>query len=187
MPNPRLAGRYAKSLLGLALEKNQLEAVYKDMLLLQDICRQSRDFVSLLRSPIIKADKKTAILQAVTAGKVGELTTAFNQLLVTKGRESNLPEIIAAFIEQYKQYKGIHTIKLTTASPVSEDLKKQIITTVQSQTAMKQVELETAVNEDLIGGFVLELGDSLVDASVAYDLNKIKSQFLNNDFIYKIR
>lgn len=187
MPNPRLAGRYAKSLLGLALEKDQLETVYNDILLLKDLCSQSRDFVNLLRSPIIKADKKVAILKAVTDGKISELTAAFNNLLVNKGRESYLPEIITAFIEQYKQYKGIYTIKLTTASPVSEELKKQIITKVQTQTAMKQVELETAVKEDLIGGFVLELGDTLVDASIAYDLNKIKSQFLNNDFIYKIR
>ncbi len=187
MPNPRLAGRYAKSLLGLALEKDQLESVYKDILLLKDLCRQSRDFVNLLRSPIIKADKKAAILKAVTDGKISELTAAFNNLLVNKGRESNLPEIIIAFIEQYKQYKDIYTIKLTTASPVSEELKNQIITKVQTQTAMKQVELETAVKEDLIGGFVLELGNTLVDASIAYDLNKIKSQFLNNDFIYKIR
>jgi len=187
MPNPRLAGRYAKSLLGLALEKNQLEAVYNDMLLLQSICRQSRDFVSLLRSPIIKADKKSAIIKAVTAGKIGDLTTAFNNLLISKGRESNLPEIIAAFVEQYKQYKGIHTIKLTTATPVSDELKQQIVSKVQTQTSFKQVELETAVKEELIGGFVLELGDTLVDASISYDLNKIKSQFLNNDFIYKIR
>ncbi len=187
MPNPRLAGRYAKSLLGLALEKDQLESVYKDILLLKDLCSQSRDFVNLLRSPIIKADKKAAILKAVTDGKISELTAAFNNLLVNKGRESNLPEIITAFIEQYKQYKDIYTIKLTTASPVSEELKNQIITKVQTQTAMKQVELETAVKEDLIGGFVLELGNTLVDASIAYDLNKIKSQFLNNDFIYKIR
>jgi F-type H+-transporting ATPase subunit delta len=187
MPNPRLAGRYAKSLIVLAGERNQLETVYNDMLYMQALCKQSRDFTVLLRSPVVKPDKKEIIVAAVTKGKISELTTAFNRLLITKGRESYLPEIIVAFIDQYKAQKGIHTVKLTTAGPVSEEVKKQIISRIQSQSNMSNIDLQTEVNEDLIGGFVLEIGDQLVDASILYDLNKIKTQFLNNDFIYKIR
>lgn len=187
MPNPRLAGRYAKSLIGLAIERNQLEEVYTDMLYMQGVCKSSRELVSMLKSPVINADKKEAVLHAITNGKVNALTTAFNKLLVTKGREEALPEIIYAFIEQYKTKKEIYTITLTTATPVSEELKQAIVSKVQQQTAMKNIDLRTEVNEDLIGGFKLELGDSLVDASIAYDLNKVKSQFMNNDFIYKIR
>jgi F-type H+-transporting ATPase subunit delta len=187
MLNPRLAARYAKSLIDLALEKDQLENVYNDMQYLQAVCKQSREFVGLLKSPVIKADKKDTILKSITAGKVGELTAAFNHLLVTKSRESFLPEIIDAFIEQYKRNKNIHTVNLTTASPVSEELKQQIISTVKQQTSLQHVELNASVDEALIGGFVLELDGTLVDASIAYDLAKIKSQFQNNDFIYKIR
>lgn len=187
MPNPRLAARYAKSLIDLAGERNQLETVYEDMLFLQALCKNSREFTALLRSPVVNPDKKEAIIGAVTNGKVSELTNAFNRLLINKGRESNLPEIIVAFINQYKALKGIHTIKLTTATPVSEEIKKQIINRVQSQSNMQNIDLVTEVKEDIIGGFVLEIGDLLVDASIAYDLNKIKTQFLNNDFIYKIR
>lgn len=187
MPNPRLAGRYAKSILGLSLETNQLEQVYNDMLFLQQVCKSSREFVAVLRSPVIKADKKLGVLQSVTQGKVSDLSSGFIKLLVSKGRESNLPEIITAFIEQYKAHKGIYTIKLTTAAPVSDETKQAIIAKVQEQTSMKLIEMETAVNEALIGGFVLELGDTLVDGSIAYDLNKVKAQFMNNDFIYKIR
>jgi F-type H+-transporting ATPase subunit delta len=187
MPNPRLAARYAKSLIDLANEKNQLETIYKDMLFLQSMCKDSRDFLLLLRSPVVKADKKVAIVEAVTKTRISDLTAAFNRLLINKGRESNLPEIITSFIDQYKQQKGIHTIRLTTAVPVTEEVKKQIVSQVQNQTKIANIELKTSVNEDIIGGFVLEMGDKLVDASIAYDLNKIKAQFLNNDFIYKIR
>jgi len=186
MPNPRLAERYAKSLLDLAIEKNQLEEVYNNILFLQAACK-SRELVNLLRSPIIAADKKEAILAAVTKGKVNELTDAFIRLLIKKGREENLPEIITAFIKQYKDKKGIHTVKLTTAIPVSDELKKQIVARVHDLTNFKNIELKTEVKEEIIGGFLLELGDTLVDASIAYDLNKIRSQFMNNDFIYKIR
>lgn len=187
MPNPRLAARYAKSLIDLANERSQLEPVYKDMLFLQTLCKESRDFLMLLRSPVIKADKKIVIVEAVTKGKVSELTAVFNRLLINKGREANLPEVITSFVDQYKQQKGIHTVKLTTAVPVTEEIKKQIIGQVQQQTKMDNIDLKATVNEDIIGGFVLEIGDQLIDASVVYDLNKIKSQFMNNDFIYKIR
>lgn len=187
MPNPRIAARYAKSLIDLASERNQLETVYNDMLFLQALCKESRDFAALLRSPIVKPDKKEAIVAAVTKGRISELTASFNHLLIKKGRESNMPEIIVAFIDQYKHLKGIHTIKLTTATPVSEDVKQQIIQRIQSQTNMTNIDLKTEVNEEIIGGFVMEIGDKLVDASIAYDLNKIKTQFLNNDFIYRIR
>lgn len=187
MLNPRLATRYAKSLLDLANELNQLEVVYNDMLYLQAVCSQSRDVVNLLKSPIITPDKKTAILKAVTKDRIGDSTNAFLKLLISKGREAFLPEIVNAFVAQYKKQKDIHTIRLTTATPVSEELKKQIIERVQGQTKMKNIELTSVVQEDIIGGFLLEIGDTLVDASISYDLNKIRSQFLNNDFIYKIR
>lgn len=187
MPNPRLAARYAKSLLDLANERNILEQVNNDMLYLQAVTSQSREVVNLLRSPIITPDKKEAILKAVTKDNIGEVTGAFIHLLVTKGREENLPEIITAFISQYKKQKGIHIVKLTTATPASEELKKQIVERVKSQTNLQHIELITEVKEDIIGGFLLEIGDTLVDASISYDLNKIRSQFLNNDFIYKIR
>src|SRR5882762_5320283 len=114
MPNPRLAGRYAKSLIDLAIEKNQLTAVYNDMLFLQEACKVSKEFVVLLKSPIIKADKKGKVLDAITGGKISVITATFNKLLLQKGREFYLPEIITAFIAQYKENKGIHTVKLTT-------------------------------------------------------------------------
>ena len=187
MPNPRLASRYAKSLVDLAQEQGQLENVYRDMLFLQNIIKTNRDFSNLLRSPIITADKKQSILQAVTDGRIAAITAAFNRLLVTKSREANLPEIITAFIKQYKDIKNIHTVKLTTAAPVSEELKNAFVNQIKNTSPIENIELETAVDENLIGGFVLQAGDKLVDASVAYDLKEIARQFENNDFIYSIK
>ncbi len=187
MPNPRLATRYAKSLIDLANEKGQLEKVFADMQWLQAVCKSNRDFVNLLRSPIIKADTKKKILAAVTAGKIGELTTAFNNLLITKGRESNLPEIVAAFITAYKEQKNIHTIKLTTANAVSDSMRTAIVEQAKKSAGYQNIEIEEKIDADIIGGFVLQIGDKLIDASIAYDLKAIAKQFENNDFIYKIK
>ncbi|MHA4810336.1 ATP synthase F1 subunit delta [Flavitalea flava] len=185
-PNPRLAARYAKSLIDLSVEKDQLEAVYTDMLFLKTVCA-NREFANLLQSPVISADKKGRIFDAIIAGKVSELTALFNKLLLTKGREAYLPEIVSAFIQQYKDRKGIFTVKLSTASPVSEELKNEILDKIRSSTNRKNLELITETKEALIGGFVLEIGDQLVDNSIAFELKNIRKQFQNNDFIYKIR
>lgn len=187
MPNPRLANRYAKSLVDLATERGQLEAVYADMKYLQAVCKASREFVALLKSPIIKNDQKNGIVTAVTGGKVSELTSAFNTLLVKKGRESDLPEIAGAFIDLYNEIKGIHRVKLTTAVPVSEELKQSIESKVKDAQHFGSVELETLVDEKLIGGFVLEFNNSLVDVSVQRDLKDIKKQFSQNLFVHSIR
>ena len=187
MPNPRLAARYAKSLLDLATEKGQLEAVYADMKYLEAICKSNPDFVSMLKSPVINSDQKNAIIAAITKGKISELTASFNHLLVKKGREFDLPEIAFAFVDQYNEIKNIHRVKLTTAVAVSEEVKKSIQTKVQSEKGLGTVELETAIDENLIGGFVLEFNNNLVDASILRDLKDIKKQFTKNLFVHSIR
>ena len=185
--HPRLSGRYAKSLIDLAEERGQLEIVYKDMLFLQSICKSNRDFVSLLKSPVIKADKKIHILEAITKGRIGDLTGLFNKLLVSKGRESDLPEIVNAFIDMYNRIKGIHKVKLTTAEVVSEELKNSIISKIKSTTPIEHIELESVVKPELVGGFVLEFDNNLVDASILRDLKDIKKQFQQNIYVQQIR
>ncbi|NCI48863.1 ATP synthase F1 subunit delta [Sediminibacterium roseum] len=187
MPNPRLADRYAKSLIDLSTEKGQLEAVYADMKYLQAVCKSSKEFVAVLKSPVINTDQKNNIVAAVTKGKVSALTDSFNTLLVKKKRESDLPEIASAFIDQYNAIKGIHRVKLTTAVPVSDELKKSIEAKVKSAQNLGSVELETVVDEKLIGGFVLEFNNKLVDASILRDLNDVKKQFAGNLFVQQLR
>lgn len=187
MRNPRLASRYAKSLIDLAVERHQLEDVYKDMQYLQAVTKASRDFVALLRSPVIPIDKKSKALTAVTNGRVGELTAAFNQLLINKNRETYLPEIIDSVVEQYNTLKGIHKVKLTTATPVSDDVKNTIVNRIKAETGLRQIELEAQVKEEIIGGFVLEFNNNLVDASISRDLRDVKKQFDKNVFVQQIR
>lgn len=187
MSNVRLATRYAKSLLDLSKERNEIEKVFADMKWLQFVCKNNRDFISMLRSPIIKSDTKGKIVKAVAGDKIDPLTNGFIHLLINKGREGALPEIANAFIQQYKDFKKIYHIKLTTAAPVTEELKNAFVNHIKATTEMQNIELETVVDEKIIGGFVLQAGDKLVDASIAYDLKEIARQFENNDFIYKVR
>jgi len=187
MNNPRLAGRYAKSLLDLATEQNQVDPVYNDMKWLSSICKSNPDFVAVLMSPIIKADKKQAIIEAVTNGRVTSLTAAFIQLLVRKTRESNLYEIVTAYIDQFNLSRNIQKVKITTASPLSDELKTVIMANVKSALPNQSFEIETTIKEELIGGFTLETNGQLIDASIQRDLKDIKKQFMDNEYLHKIR
>lgn len=187
MQNPRLASRYAKSLLDLAVEKNCLDAVLQDMQVLNSICTQSRDFDVMLRSPVISADKKLSVITEVLKRfNVNQFTTALINLLVTKGREQSLPEIAPAFIEQYNTLKNIRTVMLTTAAPMNDAIKNSISAKVAGYMPNDKIELKTAVDASLIGGFVLEVEDRLYDASVKKSLNDIRNKVIDTSYVAKI-
>lgn len=187
MPNPRLASRYAKSLIDLSIEQGQLEKVYKDILYLKSVFQNSKELINFLNNPVITSDQKLQVVKVLDSEKTGEITKSFNRLLIRKGRENYLPEIAEAFIEQYKELKGIYTATLTTAIPASDDVKNAIISRIKRDGHMKQVDLVCVVQENIIGGFILESNGKRIDASVAYDLTKIKNRFLTNEFIYRFR
>ena len=187
MQNPRLASRYAKSLLDLAVEKNCLDAVLQDMQVLKSICAQSRDFDVMLRSPVISAEKKLSVISEVLKRfNVNPFTTALINLLVAKGRELNLPEIAPAFIEQYNSLKNIRTVKITTAVPMNDTIKNSISAKVAGYMPTDKIELKTEVDESLIGGFVLEVEDRLYDASVKKSLNDIRNAVIDTSYVTKM-
>lgn len=175
----RIAGRYAKSLLDLAREQNKLDRVLEDVKSFQ-AASKNRDFYLLLKSPIVNARKKLSILDALFKDKYDEMTMAFLRILVNKGREPYLPEVAEEFITQYKKIKHISTVKVTTAKPMTaaamEALKAKL---TASDATAQSVEIETAVNPELIGGFILELDDKIYDASVAQKLEEVKRSLLS--------
>jgi len=186
MLNPRLASRYAKSLIDMAVEQNVLEDTLKDVQLIDATLRANRELTVVLNSPVIKSDKKDAIIEAVFTTHLTKLTRAFIKLLTLKGREANLGEMATAFMEQYRTLKNISQVRLVTAASVSTEFLESIRAKVAAALPGQQIEMTTEVKPELIGGFQLEMGDKLVDASIRRDLNDIKKQFLENLYVPKI-
>ena len=177
----RIASRYAKSLIDLASERGQLEEVLGDIKSFQK-ATENRDLYLMLKSPIINTSKKQHVFDALFEGKQTELTTAFFKIILTKGREMYLPEIADEFIAQYKQLKHISTVTLVTATTLgAESVSKIKQKLVASEAADDHVELLTKVDPDILGGFVLDFGDRLYDASVAHKLDQLKKEFAKND------
>lgn len=187
MQNPRLAARYSKSLLDLSVERNSLERTLEDMKVLNSVCSQSHEFDVMLRSPVISGDKKLKIINEVIKNyNVSELTQSFINLLITKGRELNLPEIATAFISQYNELKNIRAVKLTTAAPMADNIKNNILSKIAAYMPKDAVALETNVDESIIGGFVIEMGDRLYDASIKKSLNDIRANVIDSSYVNKI-
>ncbi len=177
MSSSRIAPRYAKSLLDLAQERGNLKEVYDDIRGLSKSISGSKELFNLLKNPIVKSDKKQSILKAIFSGKVQTLTDEFIQIVARKGRENHIPEICDAFVSQYNKLHKITKAKLVSASAIDEELINKVKAIVTKNTGAASVELETSVDEKLIGGFVLRFDDKLLDNSVAHKLEKLKKEF----------
>ncbi len=182
MSSAKLATRYAKSLIDLSVEKGQLEEVYQDIQSL-DKATDNRDLYLLLKSPIVNTSKKSAILKTLFDGKLNDITSSFINIIVNKRRESFLPDIVDSFIEQYKSRKHIASATLVTATPVNDALLEKVRAIVKAQTGEETVNLDTSVDESLIGGFILKFGDKLYDSSISHKLEKLKKGFSKNKYV----
>ena len=181
----KLSGRYAKSLVDLAVEKNELNAVYNDMRSFQQVCKSSREFVLMLRNPIIHLDKKMNVINQLFSKSFSNFTMSFMTLVVSKGREAFLPEMAEAVISTYNRMNGITEVKLTTAVAASQPIIDKVKSIVATHTGNKEVELQTKVKPALIGGFVMEFDNQMVDASVIRQLEILDDNFLDNSYIKK--
>src|SRR5262245_23553600 len=158
MTDTKVARRYAKSLLDLAKEKGEMEAVNNDMKLLAQVCGSNHDLRLLLSSPIISSDKKHAILKRVFSGKISALSVSFFDVISKKRRESYLEGIAVEYTRLYKEYKGIQTAIVTSAVGLDDKLRAQVYKLVK-ESLNSEVELIEKVDKDLIGGFILRVGD----------------------------
>lgn len=183
----RIASRYAKSLIDLAIETNTLEQVKDDVASFEKIVEESRDFYVFLKSPVIQFSKKKAILEQLFSDKYQELTLKFLTLLTQKQREAYLPEIATHFMKQYRDLKQISTARITSAIELTPEMVKTIREKLeQSGVAYENVQLETEVDPKLIGGFILEFGDYVYDSSVSHKLEELRKEFRGNLYESKI-
>lgn len=177
-----VASRYAKSLIDLAVETKQLEAVRNDMRLIKSVCENNRDFVLLLESPVIKTDKKMSVLKQVFEGKISQTTLVFLNLIARKRREGYIDNIAFAFEEQFKAHENITTAVITTAVPIDAGLKAKILEIVK-QNYTGKIDLIEKTDKNLIGGFVLTVNDKQIDVSIKRKLNDLRKSFSVNLYV----
>ncbi len=182
MQNTRVSHRYAKSLIDLSIERNSLEDVNGDMSMLSDAIGNNRDLDLLLKSPVIRQDKKEAVIKAVFAEQLTELSMLFIEILLRKKREALLGPIADSFVRQYKRHKGIITAHITTAFQLNDELRNKVRKVVAGAYS-GQIDLVEYVDENIIGGIVIRVEDKQMDASVARKIRELKQEFSKNPYI----
>ena len=173
----KAASRYAKSIIDLATEQNALEQIKTDMASVAQVIDQSQELEAILKNPIVPLDKKGAILENLFAGKVHAITLSFLKLMVSKGRSEILFGAAKSVVSQYNVIKGIVTAEVSSAIELTDSNRAEIIALVKKEIGANEVVIKEKINADLIGGFVLKVGDKQFDASIAHGLNKLKKEF----------
>jgi F-type H+-transporting ATPase subunit delta len=179
MGNSLTAKRYAKSLIASAIEKGSVDAVYADMNLVGGTLAENRDLQNTLTSPIIKPEKKLVILDLIFKGKVNDMTTGFMKLVSENNRVDILGEIAYAYVLEYKAYKNISLVEVTSAVQL-DDAQKAKILAIAAQQGATNAEVVETIDPALLGGFVLKMGDKQIDASILNKFNNLKQELIKN-------
>lgn len=182
MNNPRVNIRYAQSLFDLALERNEVEIVRKNMKWVATLCNENPELVAMLKSPIINGDKKIAVLHELFLPEMDKLTMGFIEIVTRKRREEHLHNIARKFEDLYLEYKNIRKALVTSAVPLTENLRKEIKQLLEEETKGGIV-LEESVNPHIIGGLIIQLGGQLYDDSIHHKLEKLRKEFNINKYI----
>nr|MBC7612680.1 ATP synthase F1 subunit delta [Pseudopedobacter sp.] len=176
MSEIKVASRYAKSLIDLALEQKALEKIKGDMQLFVDTLKASSELQAVVKNPIIPLSKKNSILKEIFGDKIHKVTAAFLKIVVDKGRAEIIYATAKEFLNQYNQYKNIVIAKVVSATTLNEKARAEIINKVKTVTG-GEVILNESVDADLIGGFILTVGDKQFDSSIASSLSRVKQEF----------
>ena len=178
MNETRAAIRYAKAILDIAVENKATDAVEKDMRSVVSTISDSAELKGMLVNPVLKGEVKKNTLTNIFKGG-HSITEGLIQLLTSNKRIDMLNEVALKYIVLNEQLKGQDVAFVTTAVPLTKDLEKKVLAQVTKITGNK-VTIENKVDESIIGGFVLRVGDLQYDASVANKLGNLKREFTNS-------
>lgn len=178
MSGSRAAIRYAKAVLSLAKDQKSTEAVNSDMKSITNTIAQSEDLNQMLQTPVVRSSDKKAVLTAVFKN-TNAITVNLIDTLISNKRLALLNDVAASYIELYDHMRGSQVASVTTAIPLTDELKTKVLAKVKVLTG-KEAEVKNIIDESILGGFILRVGDIQYNASVSNKLNKLKREFTLN-------
>jgi F-type H+-transporting ATPase subunit delta len=178
MAGSRAAIRYAKAVLSLATDQKKADSVNNDMKLMANTINENIELAKMLNNAVVKSEDKKAVLLAVFP-KLNKISTDLFDVLISNKRVDILYDIAIHYSILFDTLKGKEVAKVTTAIPMTEALEAKVLTKVKELTN-KEIVLENIVDENILGGFILRVGDKQYNASVSNKLNKLKREFTLN-------
>jgi F-type H+-transporting ATPase subunit delta len=177
MKDHKVSLRYASSLLDSSIEKKNLDSTVNDMELIFKALEENKQLGLMLKSPVVKPQIKSSILNEIFVNKISNDSLRFLQFVIDKKREDLLSSIIRKFLELKDEHLGIIKVEITAAYDFTDDQKEQIKEKFESNLN-KIIRLQYIVDKNLIGGFIARVADTMYDASIKHQLELLRKQFL---------
>ena len=177
MTGTRAALRYAKAILDVSNAKGNAEVVSTDMKTIAAAISQNNELKLFLENPVIKGEAKLAALNEIFASANADTKNLFSVLLQNK-RLDILEAIATQYALQYDELKGVQVAYVTTATPLTPELEAQVLAKIK-EISTKEITIVNEVNKDIIGGFIIRIGDKQFNASIANKLSQLKREFNN--------
>ena len=178
MSGSRAAIRYAKAVLSLATDQKSADAVNSDMKSITNAIAHSEDLNQMLQSPVVRSSDKKNVLTSVFKN-ANIVTTNLIDVLISNKRLVLLNDVASSYTELYDHMRGSQVAKVTTAVPLTSELKTKVLAKVKEITG-KEAEVENIIDETILGGFILRVGDIQYNASISNKLDKLKREFTLN-------
>ncbi len=169
---------YGDALLELAVEEDKVDIFSQEIQGIQSILKDNPDFGKLLINPRIAMDDKITVVKNVFTNRISEELVGFLSLIVMKGRFTKADEILQYFLDCVKELKGIGVVYVTTPLPLNDAQKKNIEERLQNTTKFNELEMHYLLDEKLIGGMQIRIGDRVVDSSVYTKIMKMQQELL---------
>jgi F-type H+-transporting ATPase subunit delta len=173
-----IAGRrYAVALLDVAVEGNFLETVTEDLQKIQEVLAGSRQLVMALKSPLINVDLKSRIFEEIFSKEISEKTMLFIKLLAHKKRANLLGGVITEFNALIDERKGVINADVKSAVKLSDEQAKELVNGLSVRTG-KKIRARMSLDESLIGGVMVKIGDTILDGSISHQLQMFRNSLV---------
>lgn len=185
MNNYRINNHYAKALLLLSIDMDVVDRVADDMRLVSSVCAENRELSVVFANPVVPIDKKVAIVKDIFGQRVSDASMTFLVFVTRKNRTVNLRGIADAYIEMFREYRGIVLSDLVTHQPI-DDVARRMVTQMVADYTGKSVELHDRTDPKMLGCFKLEFDNKMYDARIRTKIRKLRIEFARNDYESKL-
>jgi F-type H+-transporting ATPase subunit delta len=169
---------YGEALFELAVEENKTDVFVEEIQGVLEVLEANPEFDNLMNHPKILKEEKIGVMENVFKGRISEELVGFVALIIKKDRYGDITSILQYFLQEVKALKGIGTAYVTTAVELRTEQQKNVEDTLLAKTPFKQMEMHYDVDESLIGGMVIRIGDRVVDSSIKHKLDELTRQLM---------
>ena len=169
---------YGDALFELALEEDKLDTLFEESKVVKDVFQSNDELVKLLNHPKINKEEKIKVIENIFGGRASKDIIGFLTIIIKKERQKEIVSILEYFISVAKEYKNIGVAYVTTAFELSDEKKKNIVDKLIATTKYNEIEMIYIVDESIIGGMIIRIGDRVVDSSIRTKIDKLSRELM---------